>query len=154
MKYCSNCGAQLNDDAVKCEACGTEVSSSAASQAETKQNVWDHTSEFDQEDIEKNKIFALLGYIFSVYGLIVTYLAAKDSPYAMFHAKQAIKITVAQTLLLLATTFLCWTCIVPVAAVVLACILAVVNIIAIFQVFLGYAKEPWLVRSLKFLGKI
>lgn len=145
MKYCSNCGAELAKDAKTCEACGAVIEGAALS--------WDHTSEFDAEDIANNKIFALLGYLLSFPGFIITYLAAKDSPYAMFHAKQALKIEVTELLILVATCILCWTCIVPVAAIILSIILCVVDIIAIFQVFMGLAKEPWLVRSISFLGR-
>lgn len=145
MRYCSNCGAELPKDATTCESCGAIIEAAAVT--------WDHTSEFDAEDIEKNKVFALLGYLMSFPGFVIAYLAAKDSPYAMFHAKQALKIEIAELLLLVATCVLCWTCIVPVAAVVVSIMLFVVDIIAIFQVFMGLAKEPWLVRSLPFLGK-
>ena len=148
MKYCSNCGAELNNDATKCEACGAAVAGVVMAEE------WDHTAEFDSEDIEKNKIFALLCYLTSIIGIALVFLGAKDSPYAMYHAKQAIKLEVSAALALLAGTFLCWTCIAPVAAMILLIIICVLEIICIFQVFFGYAKEPWLIRSFKFLGKM
>ena len=149
MKYCPNCGTELPEGANVCPSCAAPVNQPAAA----VENNYDHTAEFTAEDIENNKIFAILGYLVGLIGLVVAYLAAKESPYAMFHAKQALKIEITALLLSIVTVVLCWTCIVPVAAAILACILLVVDIIAIVQVFCGYAKEPWLVRSLKFLGK-
>lgn len=43
---------------------------------------------FDPQDIEKNKVYALLSYLGFLF--IVPLLAAKDSPYARFHANQGI----------------------------------------------------------------
>lgn len=41
---------------------------------------------FDPQDIEKNKVYALLSYLGFLF--IIPLLAAKDSPYAKFHANQ------------------------------------------------------------------
>ena len=38
MKYCSKCGASLNDDAVVCPSCGCLVDSSARIVKETKES--------------------------------------------------------------------------------------------------------------------
>lgn len=43
---------------------------------------------FDPQDVEKNKVYALLSYLGFLF--IVPLLAAKDSPYAKFHANQGI----------------------------------------------------------------
>lgn len=150
MKFCPECGAELAEGVTVCEKCGSPVNGAVAP---VVIKAYDHTAEFDAEDIENNKIFALLGYILGFIGLIITFLAAKDSPYAMFHAKQAIKIEVTALLAALVLAVLWWTCIVTIAAIIFLCMLFVIDIIAMFQVFCGKAKEPWLVRSLKFLGK-
>ncbi len=112
---------------------------------------WDHTAEFDAKDISDNKVFALLGYLFSLAGVLFIYLGAKDSPYAMFHAKNAVTIAVVSGIVGLAASVLSWTCIVPIAAAVCVIIIAVVDIICIFQVFGGKAKEPAIIRGLNFL---
>lgn len=149
MKYCPNCGTELPEGANNCPSCAAPVNQPVA----VVEKNYDHTAEFDAEDIESNKIFAILGYLVGFIGLIITYLAAKESPFAMFHAKQALKIEITALIVYVLGIVLCWTCIVPVAAIIIAVILLVVDIIAIVQVFCGSAKEPWLVRSLKFLGK-
>lgn len=41
---------------------------------------------FSKEDIEKNKVMAILAYII----FFIPYLAAKDSKFAMYHAKQGL----------------------------------------------------------------
>ncbi len=148
MAFCSNCGAELIEGANACTSCGTLVN-----EAVDTTPGYDHTAEFDQEDIDNNKIYAMCGYLFSVLGLAIIYLGAKDSPYAMFHAKQSLKLMVASTIAAVLTVLLCWTCIVLVAGTSFLCIVTVLECIAVVQVMEGKAKEPWLVRSMKFLGK-
>ncbi len=46
----------------------------------------------DAADVEKNKVFALLSYIFILW--LVPLLAAKDSPFAKYHANQGIMLTI------------------------------------------------------------
>jgi len=150
MKFCPECGAELAEGAVKCEKCGVDVNTVVAP---VVVKAYDHTAEFDTEDIENNKVYALLGYLLGFIGLIIVFLGAKESKYAMFHAKQALKIEITAILAAIVLAILWWTCIVTIAAIVLFGMLFVVDIIAVFQVFGGKAKEPWLVRSLKFLGK-
>jgi len=43
-------------------------------------------AKFDSKDIEKNKAIAAIGYLCILF--LVPLLAAKNSPYAQFHAKQ------------------------------------------------------------------
>lgn len=47
----------------------------------------DHTSEFDKEDIEKNKKIAALSYLV----FFLPYLEIEQSPYAKFHSDQSFK---------------------------------------------------------------
>jgi len=44
-------------------------------------------SKFDAKDIEKNKAIAAIGYLCILF--LVPLLAAKNSPFAQFHAKQS-----------------------------------------------------------------
>lgn len=148
MSFCPNCGTELEEGVTVCSNCGNSVTGVIV-----EANNYDHTAEFDAEDIESNKIFAILGYCVGFIGIIIAALAAKDSKYAQFHIKQALKIEVTAILAALATTLLCWTCIVPIAGIILILILTVLEFIAMVQVLMGLAKEPWLVRSFKFLGK-
>ncbi len=51
-------------------------------------NTPDTTSEYEAEDIEKNKILSLFAYLGILF--LIPLLAAKDSKYARFHTNQGI----------------------------------------------------------------
>ena len=144
MAFCSNCGKEIPEGANVCPDCGTAVVSAPVAVVDP----WDHTSEFDAKDISDNKIYALSAYVFSILGVILCHVLAKESPYAQFHAREALKIDLVSIVVYLISAFFCWTCIVPVVGAVLILILLVVNIIAFVQVCKGQAKEPWLIRSI------
>lgn len=69
----------------------------------------------------------------------------------MFHVRQALKFEVANILMLICTIILLWTLIVPIAYGIMSTVLWVIKIIAFFQICSGKAKEPAIIRSLKFL---
>ena len=145
MAFCSNCGKEIPEGAAACPACGASV---AATAVVPVINEWDHTDEFDAKDISDNKVYALSAYLFSIIGVILCHLLAKESEYALFHAREALKIDVVMMVVSLLTALLCWTCIVPFAGIILCSILAVVKIICFVQVCKGKAVEPWLIRSI------
>ena len=146
MAFCSNCGKEIPDGSKVCPSCNaTLVSNVAVIES------WDHTAEFDAQDISDNKVYALSAYLFSFLGIILCHVLAKESPYAQFHAREALKIDLVTVVVYILSLFFCWTCIVPFAGVILILILLVVNIIAFVQVCKGEAKEPWLIRSIKAL---
>lgn len=158
MKTCPNCNSQIDDNAAFCTNCGAQLAAPAQPQYNAPQpayapvyDPYDHTAEFDPKDISDNKVFAMLGYLLGPVGIIIALLASHASPYTMFHVRQALKINVVSILILICTAVLFWTIIVPIAAAVMACILAVIEIICFFQVCGGKAKEPAIIRSLGFL---
>ena len=167
MKVCPNCGAQLEDNAAFCVSCGAPLNGAQPQQPNQPQPQYqaqpqyyapqpaydpaDHTAEFDPKDISDNKVFAMLPYLMSVIGIIIAALCAKESPYVQFHIRQAIKITVTQTLLGIVTAILVWTIIVPIVAAIAIVVLEVISIICFFQVCGGKAKEPAIIKSLSFL---
>lgn len=119
--------------------------------AQPQVDQFDHTSEFDEKDIADNKLIAMLIYLLGIIGIVVAFLVKKESPYLNFHIRQGIKFVIIETLASLATALLCWTCIAPVVGGVFLTALAVVQIIAFFDVCNGKAKEAPIVRSFKFL---
>ena len=147
MKICPSCQVANNDDAVFCSKCGADLTNVPVINAAAADN-FDHTSEFDSKDISDNKVIAMLPYLFGVIGVIIALLASKDSKYAMFHARQALKIEVIAILLMFVN-------IIPIigqiAFVICELILVVLEIIAFFQVCGGKAKEPAIIRNLGFL---
>ena len=148
MAFCSNCGAEIPDGAPVCPSCNATI---AGAPQPPVIEPWDHTAEFEAKDISDNKAYALSAYLFSILGVLLCNVLAKESPYALFHAREALKLDIAVIVVYVLGCLLCWTCIVPVAAVVLVLILAVVKIICIVQVCKGEAKEPWMIRSIKAL---
>lgn len=51
----------------------------------------------DKRDIEENKLVAAIGYLFIL--CLVPLLAKKDSPFAQFHGKQGLVLTIAAVVL-------------------------------------------------------
>ena len=149
MAYCKNCGAHIPDDAGFCGECGTPVSGGAGMPRYT--DIYDHTAEFDSEDISSNKVVAMAAYILGMVGIVIALLAAPNSKYAAFHSRQALKLSITNTLLAFVMVLLSWTIIVPIAGAVCIVILGVVRIICFFQVCSGKAKEAPIMRSLRFL---
>lgn len=149
MAYCKNCGARIPDDAGFCGECGAPVSGGAGMPRYV--DVYDHTAEYDPEDISSNKVVAMSAYILGIVGIVIALLAAPDSKYAAFHSRQALKLSITNTLLAVIMVLLSWTIIVPIAGGVCLVILWVVRIICFFQVCSGKAKEAPIIRSLGFL---
>ena len=169
MKTCPKCNNQLDDSSVFCTVCGTPLDGEPAAQAAPNANEpqfntppvmpqiapavdpYDHTAEFDAQDISDNKIFAMLVYLLSAIGIIIALLANHDSKYLRFHIKQAARFLVIEMLLGIMTVVLFWTIIIPFAAGICTIILAVVEIICFVQVCQGKAKEAPSIRGFTFL---
>lgn len=153
MKYCPNCGMQLEDDAAFCQKCGASLAGGQPYAPATAAPVdpYDHTATFDAKDISDHKVFAMLGYLLGTVGIIIALLASRASEYTMFHVRQALKFTVVEVLMLICAGVLFWTFVVPIAYAGMTVFLTVVKIICFFQICAGKAKEPIFIRSLKFL---
>ena len=149
MKFCSNCGAQCEDNVVFCPSCGNSFDPAKASAASA--DPFDHTAEFDPKDISDNKVIAMLCYLLGSIGVIIALLAANKSDYAAFHVRQALKFTVVNVLLGIVAIVLAITIVVPIAAAICMGIVSVLRIIAFFQICCGKAKEPAIILNLKFL---
>ena len=93
MKFCKNCGQQLNDDAGFCPACGTPADNNAApadnaaaagnanAAAPVQPVVMD-----DATDVQSNRGIAWLSYVGLLF--LVPLFARKRSEYCKFHVKQ------------------------------------------------------------------
>ncbi len=145
MAFCPNCGSQLPEGADSCPNCGFSLS---APQPAYAYDPSDHTAEFDAQDIGNNKLYAMASYILGLVGVLFTFLAAKESPYAMFHARQSLKIAMCEVLLTLCLIIpiLGW-----IAAPVGWIILFVIRVILFFQVAKGQAKDAPIIGNLGFL---
>ncbi|MBR4920182.1 MAG: zinc ribbon domain-containing protein [Prevotella sp.] len=72
---------------------------------ESFNNTKDTTQEYDPQDIDKNKVMAILAY-FGIL-VIIPILAAKDSKFARFHSNQGLILLIAAILYYIAYTILC-----------------------------------------------
>lgn len=164
MAFCKNCGNEIKEGTLFCTVCGAplEGTANANQQANPQPNymvaapmvpVYDRTSEFDAEDIESNKVFAMISVICGIVGVILTYLGAKESKYAMFYAKEVLKCFVLEMILAVITSILMITIIVPIAAAIAIVVLYVCRIISFVTICQNKAVDMPVVRSFKFLGK-
>ena len=114
---------------------------------------YDHTAEFSQEDISKNKLFCMIVYLGSIIGIIVALLATmkEDSPYTGFHIRQSLKIFVIEVILAIITVVLSWTIVFLVAGIICLIICVVIQLICFVQVCMGRAKEPAIIKRFGFL---
>ncbi len=146
MKFCPNCRISYDDNANVCAKCGEPLM--VIPQAEFESNPADHTAQFDPADVADNKVFAMIAYITSVMGVIIALLAGFRSPYAAFHARQALKIDIAAAVSALL-------CLVPIlgwlAFAVWMIITLVVKIICFIYVCQGKAMEPPIISKIGFL---
>jgi uncharacterized membrane protein len=150
MAFCNKCGAQIEDGATFCPACGAPQNAAQAAPAPVA-DPSDHTAEYDPADISANKVKAMLCYLLGVGGVILAALTGTKSDYVDFHVREVLKITVLELLVCFAVAILCWTIIVPFAGFVCLAILYVVRIIGFFKVCKGQAKELPIVKAFKFL---
>lgn len=150
MKFCPNCHLTYDDSANVCGQCGTPLSY-IPNQAILQPTVdpADHTAEFDPADVSENKVLAMAAYLLGVLGVIAALLASGSSPYTAFHVKQALKLTVLTTIIIIVGAIipiLGW-----IAIVIWGVVTVVLEIMAIVQVGQGQAKELPIVRNVKFL---
>jgi uncharacterized membrane protein len=99
---------------------------------------------FDAKDVEENKYVAALSYLWILF--LVPLLMKKESPFAQFHAKQGLVLTI----LWIVGSFIFWF---PVIGWALAIALLVVNVMALFRTLSGEAWEiPYVKDALKKLN--
>lgn len=104
MKYCEKCGTQINDDVNFCTGCGNNTSTPTPEQPTSNQNDFvskitdlnntaDTTADFDQNDINQNKVMAILAYLGIL--VLIPIFAAKDSKFARYHSNQGLILLIA-----------------------------------------------------------
>ena len=168
MAFCGNCGTKIDDNAKFCPGCGKAVEAPAAEetkeqtteQPKTEQaqgqqndlsakvanlnNTKDTTDQFDKDDIEKNKAMGLLAYIL----FFIPLLAAKNSPFARYHANQGLVLFICGLI-----SSLVW--IIPILGWIIAPILSIVitvlAVIGIINALNGKAKKLPIIGKFKIL---
>ena len=161
MAYCGKCGTKVDEGVKFCPSCGNPMEAPAPEQqAQTQQaqaqqsdlsakitnlnNTVDITEQFDKDDIEKNKVMGLLAYIL----FFIPLLAAKDSPFARYHANQGLVLFLAAILssVILIIPILGW-----IIAPILSIVITVLAVIGIINALNGKAKELPIIGKFKIL---
>ena len=161
MAFCGKCGTKVDEGVKFCPSCGNPMEAPAPEQqAQTQQaqaqqsdlsakvtnlnNTADITEQFDKDDIEKNKVMGLLAYIL----FFIPLLAAKDSPFARYHANQGLVLFICGLI-----SSLVW--IIPILGWIIAPILSIVitvlAVIGIINALNGKAKELPIIGKFKIL---
>lgn len=171
MAFCTNCGSKIDDEARFCPDCGAPVvpgAPKAEPWEEEKKDLGtkiselndtpDTTSEFDQNDIQSNKVMAVLAYLGIL--VLVPLFAARESRYARFHTNQGLVLAIAQ----FAWTFVSRIIVSAVGAVnetvsliiggvcsLVSIAFAVLTVIGIINAAKGTAKELPIIGNIKIL---
>jgi uncharacterized membrane protein len=96
--YCPNCGlafakAQTDDKEEQKGASGPDFQENLKHIVDTK----DTTGDFDKNDIEQNRVMAILAYLGIL--VIIPIAAAKNSKFATYHANQGLILLIAELIL-------------------------------------------------------
>ena len=152
MTTCTKCNALIEEGLTACTLCGAPVEAPAQQNEPTDindkitqlNNTADTTAEYTTEDIEKNKIMAVLAYII----FLIPLLAAKESKFARFHTNQGLVLFIIGVLssVVAVIPIIGWI-IAPIGAI-LVTVLAVIGVINALN---GRAKEVPVVGKFKIL---
>lgn len=141
MANCNKCGAQIPDNTFTCPNCGASTVSVEGQ---------DYTNQFDPNDIQQNKVMAILAYLGILF--LVPLLAAPQSPYARFHANQGLVLFIADIVL----GILAGVCIfIPIAGFIISSLLSlgifVLMILGIVNAASGKGKELPLIGKIRII---
>ena len=140
IKFCTNCGAPIEAPAEQASAPAVDLSAKLTE----LNNTADTTAEYDAQDIEKNKVMALLAYII----FLIPLLAAKDSKFARFHTNQGL-------VLFLGGIIASVVAVIPVIGWIIApiagLVITVLAVIGIINALNGKAKELPVIGKFKIL---
>ena len=152
MLTCKQCGTQVEDGVMNCTNCGASIEAPVqqnqpidlSEKFNEFNNTADTTSEYDAQDIEKNKVMAVLAYIL----FFIPLLAAKDSKFARFHTNQGL-------VLFLGGIIASVVAVIPVIGWIVApiagLVITVLAVIGILNALNGRAKELPVIGKFKIL---
>jgi uncharacterized membrane protein len=163
MAFCPKCGAQIEDGVKVCPTCGEnlEVKDDVAAKVTELTNTADITDTLDPNDIQNNKVMAILAYL--SWLVLIPLFAAKDSAFARFHVKQGLLLAICEVIvavvfailnailgsilpvLLLVTGIINW---------IINIIFFVLSIIGIINAAQGKAKELPIIGKIKILDNV
>ena len=145
MPFCEKCGAKMEEEAKFCPSCGAGVNGqqSQYSQQNTQSGNFqetinkymqteDNTSEFEQEDINQNKVMAVLAYIGIL--VLVPLLAAPNSKYARYHVNQGLLLFIAEICLGVVMGIFIW---IPVLNIIIGILGGIVSLLFFVFAIIG-----------------
>ncbi len=152
MLTCKQCGTQVEDGVMNCTNCGAPIESPVQQNQPVDlsekfnefNNTADTTSEYDAQDIEKNKVMAVLAYIL----FFIPLLAAKDSKFARFHTNQGLVLFIGG---IIASVVAVIPVIGWIVAPIAGLVITVLAIIGILNALNGRAKELPVIGKFKIL---
>ena len=162
MAFCPKCGAQVEDGVKACPSCGANLEEKVDVSAKVTEltNTADITETLDPNDIQNNKVMAILAYL--SWLVLIPLFAAKDSAFARFHVKQGLLLAICEIIVavvftilntILGQIFIVW--------VILAIIQWIINIgffvlsiMGIINAAQGKAKELPIVGKIKILDNV
>lgn len=154
MAKCKVCGTEVSFGAAFCQSCGAKIENETAEKAKSFAedfsekvsdfaNTTDTTSDFLPEDINSNKLMAILAYIGLLF--LVPLFAAKDSKFARFHTNQGIVLAIVKYVVIAIIGILGKLPVIGLIASILGSILEVgffaLMVIGIINAVNGKAKE-------------
>ena len=95
-------------------------------------NLVDRTAEFDQADMEKNKVMSILAYIGLLW--LIPFFAAKDSKYARFNTNQGLLLFLVELVSSIVETVLGG---IPVLGIIISIVCFVIGIVCLVYAILG-----------------
>ena len=169
MAFCGKCGTEYEEGAKFCPSCGasTEIIEEPAPIIEEQpmeqtrpenfadkfaamNETPDITDSYTAEDIGANKVMGILAYCGPL--VLVSILAAKESPFAKFHSNQGLVLMILHIIIIIACTVLA---VIPIIGWIIGLILPLVSfvlsVLGIINVINGRAKELPLVGKFRIL---
>lgn len=92
-KFCGNCGEKVNLKKYETKEYGTDSLSKTIETYDRVTETEDYTWQFDSDDIEKNKGFALFAYLGAF--ILVPIFEGKNSKFARYHIGQGVNLMIA-----------------------------------------------------------
>lgn len=150
QKFCSGCGAPADGSTANTTTSGTTSTIDLSDRIANFTNTADTTAEFDANDIQENKVFAILAYLGILF--IVPLLAAPNSRFARYHTNQGLVLFITWfAVLILSFIFR----LIPILGIIISVLLYLsilaLLVIGIVNASQGKAKELPLIGSIKLI---
>lgn len=166
MPKCNKCGSFMSQDEIFCPKCRTKrkksVSDTLNDTLKNLGNTADYTSAYSANDINENKIFAVISYIPFIC-LFPVFVSSKKSAFTKFHANQGLVLFIAELLISLVMWLVGFVLgLIPFAAAILAFPLSILSwaiellefaaiVYGIYIAATGKAKELPVIGKIKIL---